>query len=88
MAHDYAQVRKTSKAPDIIGPPLTYMEKHGAFKPLDTMANPLGLCSFYHTNPETVKSVPAAKPLATAHNVEVHVGEGQEPRAALYHSHI
>ena len=38
MAHDYADVRKTSKASDIIGPPLTYMEERGAFKPLDTTA--------------------------------------------------
>ena len=47
MTHDYAKVRKTSKTPDNISPPLTYMEEHGAFKPLDTMANPLGLCQFY-----------------------------------------
>ena len=46
------------------------MEEHRAFKPLDTMANPLGLCQFYCTDPETAKSVPAPKPLATTHKVK------------------
>ena len=73
------KVRKNSKAPDNIGPPLTYMEECMALKPLDTMANLLGLCQFYHADPETVKSVPAPKPPA---------GKGQGARAALYHSHI
>ena len=57
------------------------MEEHRAFKPLDTTANPLGLCQFYHTNPETAKSVPAPKPLATTHKVkcllEKAKGQGQ-----------
>ena len=70
MAHDYAKIRKTSKAPDNISPPLTYMEECGAFKPLDTTANPLGLCWFYCTDPETVKSVPVPKPLTTTHKVK------------------
>ena len=55
MAHDYTEVGKTSKAPD-------NMEECGAFKPLDTTGNPLGLCQFYCTDPETAKSVPAPKP--------------------------
>ena len=70
MTHDYAKVRKTSKAPDNIGPPLTYMEECGAFKPLDTIANPLGLCRFYCANPATAKSVPAPKSPATTHKVK------------------
>ena len=44
QVHDYMDTGRTSKAPDIIGPPLTYMEERGVFKPLDTIANPLGLC--------------------------------------------
>ena len=67
MVYDYANIGKTCKTPDGIGPPLTYMEEHGVFKPLDTMANPLGLCHFYCTNPETAKSLPALKPPATTH---------------------
>ena len=66
MVYDYADVGKTCKTPDEIGPPLTDMEEHRAFKPLDTMASPLGPCCFYCADPETAKSVPAPKPLATA----------------------
>ena len=43
------------KDPNKIGPPLAYMEERGVFKPLDTTANPLGLCWFYHTDPEALK---------------------------------
>ena len=77
-AYDYAEVGKTSKAPDNIGPPLTYMEERGVFKPLNTMANPLGLCQFYHSNPETVKSVPAPKPPVTAHKVKCPLEKARE----------
>ena len=49
--NDYANGGKPCKAPDKIGPPVAYMEGHGVFKPLDTTANPLGLCWFYYTNP-------------------------------------
>ena len=61
VTYDYANVGKPCKAPDKIGPPLAYMEGHGMFKPLDTKVNPLGLCRFYHTNPETAKSISALK---------------------------
>ena len=47
--NDYANGRKPCKAPDKIGPPIAYMEEHRVFKPLDTIANPLGLCQFYRT---------------------------------------
>ena len=60
--HDYAEVGKASKVPNNIVP--------GTFKPLDTTANLLGLCQFYHTNPESAKSVPALKPPATTHKVK------------------
>ena len=45
--NDYADSGRSSKAPDKIGLPLSYMEECGAFKPLDTIANPLGHCRFY-----------------------------------------
>ena len=70
MAYDYTDIGKTCKTPDVISPPLTYMEECGVFRPLDTMANPMGLCHFYHANPETVKSLPALKPPATAHKIK------------------
>ena len=37
------------------------MEEHRIFKPLDTTANPLGLCQFYCTDPETLESISAPK---------------------------
>ena len=52
---------KPCKAPDKIGPPLAYMEEHGVFKPLDSMANPLGLCQFYHTNPDVFEVYPSSE---------------------------
>ena len=70
VTYDYAGVGKPCKALDKICPPLTYMEEHGMFKPLDTMANPLGLCRFYHADPETVKFISAPKPLASIHRVK------------------
>ena len=45
--HNHTDIGKHCKAPDKIGPPLTYMEEHGVFKPLDTIVNPMGLCRFY-----------------------------------------
>ena len=45
--HDHADVGKCCKAPDKIGPPLTYMEECRVFKPVETIDNPMGLCRFY-----------------------------------------
>ena len=45
--HDHADVGKCCKAPDKIGPPLTYMEERRVFKPLETIDNPMGLCRFH-----------------------------------------
>ena len=52
QVNDYTNGGRPSKAPDKIGPPLSYMEECGVFKPLDTIVNPLGLCSFYWTDPQ------------------------------------
>ena len=40
------------------------------FKSLDTTANPLGLSQFYCTDPETLKSIPAPKSLASIQRVK------------------
>ena len=45
--HDHADIGKCCKAPDKIGPLLTYMEECGDFKPVETIDNPMGLCRFY-----------------------------------------
>ena len=52
QVNDYADSGRPSKAPDKIGPPLSYMEENRVFKSLDTIANPLGLCRFYQTDPQ------------------------------------
>ena len=44
--HDHADVGKCCKAPDKIGPPLTYMEEHRVFKSLETIDNPWGSADF------------------------------------------
>ena len=56
------------------------MEERGVFKPLDSMANPLGLCQFYHTDPETVKSISAPKSLASVHRVKCLLEKAKELR--------
>ena len=48
--YDHADIGKCCKAPDKIGPPLTYMEECGVFKPVETIDNPMGLCRFYRTS--------------------------------------
>ena len=68
--YDYANIRKPCKAPDKIRAPLAYMEECGVFKPLDTTANLLGLCQFYHTDPETLKSTSTPKSPASVHRVK------------------
>ena len=52
QVHDHTDIGRPSKAPDKIGPPLTYMEECGVFKPLDTIAKPLGIYRFYRTDPQ------------------------------------
>ena len=49
---DQADIGKHCEAPDEIGPPLTYMEEHGVFKPVEAISNPKGLCQFYQMNPK------------------------------------
>ena len=47
---DHADIGKCCKAPDEIGPPLTYMEQHRVFKPTEAINNPMGFCRFYRTS--------------------------------------
>ena len=70
QVNDYANAGRPSKAPDKIGPPLSYMEDCRVFKPLDTMANPLGLCRFYQTNPQKSNIVTGPKSAASAHRIK------------------
>ena len=58
-------IDRPSKAPDKIGPPLTYMEERGVFKPLYTIANTLGLCRFYQTDPKKSNVITGLKSTAS-----------------------
>ena len=49
-----------------MGPPVAYMEECGVFKPLDTTANPLGLCWFYCTDPPQSNIIGGLKSAAGA----------------------
>ena len=49
--HDHPIPGKRCEVPDIIGPPVSYMEKVKMFKPAEFVHNPKGLCQFYHTSP-------------------------------------
>ena len=63
--NDYADGGKRKpKNPDTFGPPVTYMEECGVFKPLPSTTNPLGLCQFYPMDPMIVPTLPALKLLA------------------------
>ena len=62
--NNYTNGGRPCKALDKIGPPFSYMEEHGVFKPLDTIANPLGLCRFYQTNPQQSNIITSPKSAA------------------------
>ena len=51
MVHDHPILGKCCKAPDVVGPPISYMEKLRMFKPAEFVHNPKGLCRFYHMSP-------------------------------------
>ena len=68
--NDYANGEKPCKDPDKISPPVPYMEECGVFKPLDTIANPLGLCWFYLTKPLYSNIITSPKSAASAHKIK------------------
>ena len=49
--HDHPILGKCCEAPDIVGPPISYMKERRIFKPAESINNPKGLCQFYHTSP-------------------------------------
>ena len=49
--HDHPIPGKRCEVPDVVGPPISYMEKVKMFKPAEFVHNPKGLCRFYHTSP-------------------------------------
>ena len=51
MVHDHPIPGKRCEVLDIVGPPVSYMEKLRMFKPAEFVHNPKGLCRFYHMSP-------------------------------------
>ena len=46
MVHDHPIPGKRCEVPDVVGPPISYMEKVKVFKPAEFAHNPKGLCRF------------------------------------------
>ena len=71
VVNDYADGGKRKpKNPDFFGPPVTYMEERGVFKPLPSTTNPLGLCHFYPVDPMIVSMLTPPKPPAKADHIK------------------
>ena len=71
VLNDYADSGKRKpKNPDSFGPPVSYMEDRGVFKPLASTTNPLGLCHFYPADPTIASTLPTPKPPAKADHVK------------------
>ena len=70
QVNDYANSGQPSKALDKIGPPLSYMEECKVFKPLDSIANPKGLCRFYQTDPEKSNGITGLKSAASTYSIK------------------
>ena len=49
---------------------LSYMEECRVFKPLDTIANPLGLCRFYQADPLKSNVIMSLKSAASTHRIK------------------
>ena len=52
-----------------MGPPLTYMEECGVFKPLETIDNPIGLCRFYRMSSKKSNVLTGPKSADCAHKI-------------------
>ena len=69
MVNDYTDGKREPKNPDTLGRPISYMEEHRVFQSLASTTNTLGLCHFYHADPNM--SMPTGpKPLATVEHVK------------------
>ena len=101
--HDHPILGKRCEAPDVIGPPISYMEERRIFKPAESINNPKGLCRFYHTSPgksnvlvgpKSAKSarrihclIQIAKGLGQQLTVVVFEGESVTPKCLLSELH-
>ena len=66
---DHPLAGKCCEAPNQVGPPISYMEEHGVFKPAESINNPMGLCQFYWTSPEKSDVLTGPKSAKCAHRI-------------------
>ena len=76
--HDHPIPGKRCEVPDIIGPPISYMEKLRMFKPVEFVPNPKGLCRFYHTSPGKSNVLVGPRSAESAHWLHclLHIAQG------------
>ena len=67
MVHDHPIPGKHCETPDVVGPPISYMEEHRMFKPAEFVHNPKGLCQFYHMSPGKSNVLVEPKSAESAH---------------------
>ena len=67
---DHADIGKHCKAPDEIGPLLTYMEECRVFKPADAINNPMGLCRFYRMSSKKSNVLTGLRSTDCAHSIQ------------------
>ena len=88
MVHDHPIPGKCCKAPDIIGPPISYMEEHRVFKPVEFVNNPKGLCRFYHTSPGKSNVLVGPKSAESARRlhclIQIAKGLGQQLTVVVF----
>ena len=67
---DHIDIGKHCKAPDKIGPPLTYMEECRVFKPAEAINNPMGLCRFYRMGSKKSNVLTGPSSADCAHSIQ------------------
>ena len=86
--HDHPIPGKRCEAPDIIGPPISYMEKLRMFKPAEFVHNPKGLCRFYHTSPGKSNVLVGPKSAESArrlhHLIQIAKGLGRQLTVVVF----
>ena len=72
----------------IVGPPISYMEERGAFKPTESINNPRGLCRFYHMSPGKANVLVGPKSAASARRIhlliEIAKGLGRQLTVVVF----
>ena len=66
---DHPLPGKRCEAPDHVGPPISYMEERGVFKPAESNNNPRGVCWFYHMSSGKANVLVGPKSAESAHQI-------------------